>query len=46
VAGASGFLGEDHDPETHLIPLVLSAALGQREDVKIFGTDYPTRDGT
>jgi UDP-glucose 4-epimerase len=39
-------LGEDHEPETHLIPLVLAAALGQRENVKIVGTDYPTPDGT
>lgn len=46
VAGASGRLGEDHEPETHLIPLVLQAAAGTREAVKIFGTDYPTRDGT
>ena len=46
VAGASGSLGEDHDPETHLIPLVLEAALGERDAVKIFGTDYPTPDGT
>ena len=46
VAGASGSLGEDHEPETHLIPLVLAAALGERENVKIFGTDYPTPDGT
>ena len=46
VAGASGDLGEDHDPETHLIPLVLQAALGERENVKIFGTDYQTPDGT
>jgi UDP-glucose 4-epimerase len=46
VAGASGGLGEDHEPETHLIPLVLGAALGERENVKIFGTDYPTDDGT
>ncbi len=46
VAGASGALGEDHEPETHLIPLVLKAALGEREDVKVFGTDYPTTDGT
>jgi UDP-glucose 4-epimerase len=46
VAGASGSLGEDHEPETHLIPLVLAAALGERENVKIFGTDYPTSDGT
>ena len=46
VAGASGALGEDHDPETHLIPLVLQAARGKREHVSIFGTDYPTADGT
>lgn len=46
VAGASGELGEDHDPETHLIPLVLRAAAGTAECVKVFGTDYPTRDGT
>jgi len=38
--------GEDHDPETHLIPLVLGAAAGKIENVKIFGTDYDTRDGT
>jgi UDP-glucose 4-epimerase len=46
VAGASGALGEDHHPETHLIPLVLQAAAGTRESVAIFGTDYPTPDGT
>jgi UDP-glucose 4-epimerase len=46
VAGASGPLGEDHTPETHLIPLVLQAAAGKRESVAIFGTDYPTPDGT
>ncbi len=48
AAGAdpSGELGEDHNPETHLIPLVLLAALGKRESVSIFGTDYPTPDGT
>jgi UDP-glucose 4-epimerase len=46
VAGARGDLGEDHDPETHLIPLVLRAAAGQADHVKVFGTDYPTRDGT
>lgn len=48
AAGAdpSGRLGEDHDPETHLIPLVLMAALGRRESVSIFGTDYPTADGS
>jgi UDP-glucose 4-epimerase len=46
VAGASGALGEDHEPETHLIPLVLQAAAGRRERVSVFGTDYPTPDGT
>ena len=46
VAGASGELGEDHEPETHLIPLVLQAAAGRREHVSVFGTDYPTADGT
>jgi UDP-glucose-4-epimerase GalE len=45
-AAADGTIGEDHDPETHLIPLVLQVALGQREYVEIFGTDYPTPDGT
>ena len=39
-------IGEMHDPETHLIPLVLDAASGKREDIKIFGTDYDTPDGT
>lgn len=39
-------IGEDHDPETHLIPLVLDAAKGKRESIKIFGTDYDTDDGT
>ncbi len=39
-------IGEDHEPETHLIPLVLQVALGQREEIKIFGDDYPTPDGT
>lgn len=48
AAGADpgGEIGEDHDPETHLIPLVIQAALGQRQEVKIFGTDYPTPDGS
>jgi UDP-glucose 4-epimerase len=46
VAGASGCLGEDHEPETHLIPNVLRAAQGLQECVQIFGTDYPTPDGT
>jgi UDP-glucose 4-epimerase len=45
VAGASGQFGEDHHPETHLIPLVLEAA-AEGSSVNIFGTDYPTRDGT
>lgn len=45
-AGPGGELGEDHDPETHLIPLVLSAALGHRPAIEIFGTDYETPDGT
>lgn len=39
-------LGEDHDPETHLIPLILKVALGQREKVDVYGTDYDTNDGT
>jgi UDP-glucose 4-epimerase len=46
VAGASGPLGEDHEPETHLIPLVLRAAAGRTSHVSILGTDYPTEDGT
>jgi UDP-glucose 4-epimerase len=46
VAGASGQYGEDHEPETHLIPLILRAASGRTESVSVFGTDYPTRDGT
>src|SRR4030095_16112847 len=48
AAGAdeSGELGELHDPETHLIPLALEAAAGKREHLEIFGTDYPTPDGT
>jgi UDP-glucose 4-epimerase len=41
-----GSLGEDHDPETHLIPVVLQAILGVRDKVTMFGTDYPTPDGT
>jgi UDP-glucose 4-epimerase len=46
VAGASGDAGEDHDPETHIIPNVLRVALGQAEFVQVFGTDYPTPDGS
>ena len=45
-AAADGSLGEDHRPETHLIPLILQVALGQREKLTVFGTDYPTPDGT
>jgi UDP-glucose 4-epimerase len=45
-AAANGTLGEHHDPETHLIPVILQAALGQREKVVVFGDDYPTPDGT
>lgn len=48
AAGASpeGDLGEDHTPESHLIPIVLQVALGQRKQISIFGDDYPTPDGT
>ncbi|MDT8391589.1 MAG: UDP-glucose 4-epimerase GalE [Lentisphaeria bacterium] len=46
AAGACKQFGEDHNPETHLIPIVLQAAAGQRPNVKIFGTDYDTPDGT
>jgi UDP-glucose 4-epimerase len=46
VAGASGQHGEDHHPETHLIPNILGAAMGTKPYVEIFGTDYPTPDGT
>ncbi len=46
AAGAQGERGEAHRPESHLIPLVLEVALGKRESIQIFGTDYPTPDGT
>ncbi len=46
AAGATGPRGEAHRPETHLIPLVLQVALGQREQIAVFGNDYPTPDGT
>jgi UDP-glucose 4-epimerase len=46
VAGAAGDAGEDHEPETHLIPNVLRTAQGRNPQVEIFGTDYPTPDGT
>ena len=48
VGGAypGGLIGEDHHPETHLIPLILQVPMGKREAISIFGTDYPTPDGT
>jgi UDP-glucose 4-epimerase len=48
AAGASmdGTIGEDHNPETHLIPLILQVPLGKRDHISVFGQDYPTRDGT
>jgi UDP-glucose 4-epimerase len=46
AAGATDAQGEDHEPETHLVPLVLQAAAGRRPEVTIFGDDYPTPDGT
>jgi UDP-glucose 4-epimerase len=45
-ASADGKIGEDHDPETHLIPLAIFAATSKRKDIEVFGTDYPTPDGT
>src|SRR5262249_4056437 len=41
-----GSIGEDHDPETHLIPVIFQAITGQRPQLTVFGTDYPTKDGT
>ncbi len=46
VAGAYGGVGENRVVETHLIPLVLQVALGQRDHISVFGTDWPTKDGT
>jgi UDP-glucose 4-epimerase len=46
VAGAMGGRGEAHEPESHIIPLVLDVALGRRDHIKIYGDDYPTPDGT
>ena len=46
AAGATERLGEDHNPESHLVPNVLGAALGTKPPVPVFGTDYPTPDGT
>ena len=45
-ADASGLIGEAHEPETHLVPLVLQVPLGKRPHVQVYGTDYPTADGT
>lgn len=45
-ADSGGEIGERHSPETHLIPLIIEAAMGKRDSVRIFGTDYPTPDGT
>jgi UDP-glucose 4-epimerase len=46
VAGAIPGRGEAHEPESHLIPLILDVAIGRRDSIKIFGQDYPTPDGT
>jgi UDP-glucose 4-epimerase len=46
VAGATEELGEDHEPETHVIPVALRTVLGQRDRFAVYGTDYPTPDGT
>ena len=46
AAGSDGYSGESHQPETHLIPLTLQAAAGTRDSISVFGTDYPTHDGT
>jgi UDP-glucose 4-epimerase len=46
VAGAIAGYGEAHEPESHLIPLILDVAMGRRSGIKIFGRDYPTKDGT
>lgn len=45
-AGFNATLGEDHHPESHLIPLIIQAAMGKRDSIKVFGADYPTPDGT
>jgi UDP-glucose 4-epimerase len=46
AAGADEDYGEDHKPESHLIPIILQVALGKRKEIEVFGTDYPTKDGT
>ncbi len=45
-SGCRCSIGEDHDPESHIIPIVLQVALGQRDKITVYGTDYPTPDGT
>ena len=45
-ADPDGEIGEDHSPETHLVPLILDVAMGRRENISVFGSDYPTPDGT
>src|SRR6185436_11211785 len=45
-AALDGSLGERHDPETHIIPIAMQVALGKRKAFELFGTDYPTKDGT
>ncbi|MFA5552926.1 MAG: UDP-glucose 4-epimerase GalE, partial [Phycisphaerae bacterium] len=45
-AGKNGELGEDHKPESHLIPLIIAAAMGKRQSIQVYGTDYETPDGT
>jgi UDP-glucose 4-epimerase len=46
ACGATATVGEDHDPETHIIPLLLQTAVGERPSFEIYGSDYPTPDGT
>ena len=46
AAGCEEDYGEDHNPETHLIPIIIKTVLGQRKEIQIYGTDYPTEDGT
>ena len=46
MCSLDGTIGEDHKPETHLIPVLLNVALGKKSHIDLFGTDYPTKDGT
>ena len=46
AAGCDEHYGEDHSPETHLIPIIMQTALGQNKEIQVYGTDYPTKDGT